>query len=358
MPSPRSDLRAAVGPVPVTGGVKTHIEALLRNSRHALSVIRYSRWSPFYPGYPGLGSALHRHESLPRWDPYGFAYRHLLLRRFDVVHTHAHPVWPAPYRVPAGPRRIQTVHQLYEREDAEDERHWRLLKNLNAEMVQVCRGMDRVVAVSKALADLLSDRHRVDAIVIPNGIEFHPPPVAERELPGALPRDGYALFVGHAASVKRPDLFIRLAGALPNRPFAMVGPDLSLPSLERRFGPLPPNLVALGPLDNAHARWLMRHARVVVQTSARESASIVVLEALAERTRVIAPALPCNRELFAPDLTLYEVDDFGSLLDLTERTWEMPNPTAESIERLRSRHDIRLVAGRIDDLYAEAAGGR
>jgi len=355
--SPPAALRVAVGPLPLTGGVKTHISGLARNSRHRISLIRYSPWSPFFPGFPGIGSALHRNPRLPRWDPYGFGYRELVLRWFDVVHTHAHPVWPAAYEDPRGPGRIHTVHQVYDRDDATDERHWRLLRNLNEEMVRVCRRVDRVVAVSRALADLLSERYSLDAIVIPNGIDFSPPPAEEGDLPAGVPDRGYVLFVGHLGPVKRPDLVLRLAAALPDRPFVMVGPGLQRSALEARFGTLPPNLIALGPLDNAHVRRMMRHAHLVVQTSVRESASIVVLEALAERTRVVAPALPCNRELFAPDLALFEVGDFGALLDLTLRTWDMPSPTLGSLDRFRSRHDIRAVTRQVDELYEEVSEG-
>lgn len=346
----------AVGPIPSTGGVRTHIEGLVAHSRHRSSLIHYSRWSPFYPGYRGLGSTLHRNSILPRWDPYGAAYARLILRRSDVVHTHAHPVWPSPYATNLGPARVHTVHQIYERDDATDDRHWRLLNRLNEEMIEVCRRVRSVVAVSRSLAEDLRDRYKVDSMVIPNGIDFEPAPAPEPALPAGLESNGYFLFVGHMGAVKRPGLFIELARTLKDRPFAMAGPGTTREGIAAAFGDVPSNLVPLGPTDNRHARWLMRNARCVVQTSARESASIVLLEALAEGTKLVAPELRCNQELLPAEVRLFAVDDLSGLVRLARAAWNAPRPSPQTIEQLRRRHDIRRTAKEVDDLYTVLVG--
>lgn len=350
-------LSIAIGPLSETGGVRTHISAFMKWSSNHLWPIRYSWMTPYFPRYRGLGSALHRHPAIPSWDIYGYVYRGLILGRFDLVHTHGHPFWPAPYASSSRPKRIHTVHQLYHRDDAVDERHWRLLRNLNEEMIDVCHRADCVISVSQALADDLLDECRLGSIVIPNGIEFDLS--APHNIPALsqLTSDDFFLFVGHSGRVKRPEMFIRLAYRFPGRRFVMVGPGLLPNTLKSAFGSIPDNLIAVGPMDNASVRWLMRNARVVVQTSVRESASITLLEAIAEGARVVAPGLPSNTEILPPDFPTFPADDFEKLVELAQWMWDQPRPDPILVQRLRSRHDIRRIAAKLDDLYREIVGG-
>lgn len=353
-PSPEpGSLSVAIGPFSETGGVRTHVLALARRSRHQIALIAYSPWSPYYPRYHGLGSALHRHPLLSHWDLYGEFYRKVILARYDVVHTHGHPFWPAPYRAGPRPKHVHTVHQLYDPDDATSERHWRLLARLNAEMIQTCRTADRVIAVSSALADHLLDRYAVDAVVVPSGIELETGPSPASELPAGLRPDGYYLFVGHLGRVKRADLFVRLARRIPDRHFVMVGPGLTGDEVLKHAGSMPPNLVALGPQENSVVRWLMRNARVFVLPSAREAAPIALLEAAAEGTRVVASRLPAVHEFLPPGFPTFRTDDLDDLVTATQEAWESSPPDPSFVGFVRENHDARRIAAVLDGLYRE-----
>jgi glycosyltransferase involved in cell wall biosynthesis len=349
--APESRLSVAIGPVPKTGGVRTNILWFRKYSGHRIHLIPYSRFSPFYPGYRGLGAALHRHPALPRFDAYGIAYRCLFLRGFDVVHTHAHPVWPAPYAPTDHPRRIHTVHQLYSREDASNERHWQLLTNLNEEMIAVCRASRLVIAVSRVLADELRARYGISAEIVPNGIEFDAVRGLQDSTARPAPGAPDFLFVGHAGRVKRPDLFMRLAAAMPNRRFVMIGPGLDPLALSAQWGRLPANLVARGPLDNQAVRNLMGLSRVVVITSERETSSLVLLEALASGARIVVPRLPALQELLPQGFPAFPVGQFSALEELAASAWEASPSDTFEVKRLLEEHDVRRLAARIDGLY-------
>jgi glycosyltransferase involved in cell wall biosynthesis len=77
------------------------------------------------------------------------------------------------------------------------------------------RRADLVIAQNQDQADLVRDNWRRPVELIPN---FH---AEDHGLPGRF--DGPVIFVGALRPVKRPDLFIELARAMPLRRFRLIG---------------------------------------------------------------------------------------------------------------------------------------
>jgi len=230
--------------------------------------------------------AILRPTSLEAW---------LRVREPDVVHVHSGAWLKAARaaRMAGVPHVVHTIHGLLDREPW----YGPALKRWAA------RYTDRVVAVSKPLADYLIGSVRLPArmvTVIPNGIDvktFRPAPPA-RSLRAALGLDDAALLVGtvgRLTAVKNhADLlsaFALIERSIPNASLVIVGDGPLRASLERQVVDLglEGRVRFLGAARDLASTY--RELDLFVLSSMAEGTSMSLLEAMASGVCTLATAV-------------------------------------------------------------------
>lgn len=148
-----------------------------------------------------------------------------------------------------------------------------------------------VTACSEVAAEDLRARFGAtdDVVVVPNGVDVDAVQVSSAEL--SQMRDRVVLAAGRLVNVKGFDLLIHAFADVAGHPRLMLvgdGPErVALESLVRRLG-IADRVDFRGRVGAKEVRWLMGAADVVVVPSRKEAFGIVVLEAWASGTPLIA----------------------------------------------------------------------
>jgi len=256
----------------------------------------------------------------------------LLRRKADVVHVHS----PAPALlswVPAAARLpvVLTVHAPDWRRD-----RWSLPARavLRAGLACGMKLARAVTAVSQPLADELAARYGRHVHYVPNGVPAAEPQPARLIRRWGLREDGYVLNVGRIVPEKRLDLLLRAwPDARDDRPLVVVG-DEAEPAYARRCRRLADghNVMFLGAQSGQVLAELYSNAGLVVQPSALEGMSMVLLEAAAYGRCVLAADIPENRLPLENCALYFTMDD--------------PDELAAQVHRCLGEADTRCAYGR------------
>lgn len=229
--------------------------------------------------------------------PFALAHHHAATRRALAL------VQAARLRSLGQARHIFTAAQV----DAHDP--------FSRQYAAAIRRADAVVAVSRSVASEIEAQlgRRVTA-VIPNGVDldFFAPTAAAPidttqtpDLAGFDPSAPYVLFVGILTPRKRPDIFIRLAGLLPDVPFLLLGRHFVAQEREMYAAQARayPNVRLLGHRTRAEVRNLMAGARALIFPSEQEGLPLTVLEAAAMGLPTLAQPKSALPEVVYPGVT-------------------------------------------------------
>jgi glycosyltransferase-like protein len=198
---------------------------------------------------------------------------------------------------------VRTVHHLDHFDDP----------RLAAWQQRAYRDADRVLCVSDTWATEMRARYGIDAVTVPNGVDttrFRAEAADIDHLLGqqlGLTGGPLVLAVGGIEARKNTlallDAFVKVRRAVPTAQLVIAGGAslLDHDAYARRFvqhaaeqglsiGPCK-SVVVTGPLDDAAMPALFRRADVLSMVSLREGFGLVVLEALACRTPVVASAI-------------------------------------------------------------------
>jgi glycosyltransferase involved in cell wall biosynthesis len=215
-----------------------------------------------------------------------------LLRGYTTLHVHlgAGVVWGVPAAWLAGRRVVAHWHG---REQESAPRAW-LRRAL-------LRRADRVLAVSRALADELA-QEGIAASVVYNGVEL---------TRFAAPWTGGegVLAIGRLAREKGFDVLAAAAAAVPGVPITLVGPPGSAPP--------PPGIRWCGEVSDVPER--LARADVVVIPSRHEGASLVAMEAMAAGAPIIASQVGGLPEVLGNVARWVPPGDPGALADAIAR---------------------------------------
>jgi glycosyltransferase involved in cell wall biosynthesis len=257
------------------------------------------------------------------------AYEAAAAGEFDLVHAH----WPTPAAYFAERAACPTLLTFDYIEKAIFEHYRRRFPRM------------RFACVSRAQAAMLG----ADLPVIHNGIDADRVPFGER--PGK-----YLLTVGRLVPSKGASTAISVArrAGLPLVIVGDVSPYLpeSRPYYENEIAPhVDRDRVHHFPaLSNARVLELMRGARAFLFPIAwEEPFGLVVAEAMAAGTPVIATAKGSLPELVEPGVTGYLADDVAGLAEAVERAGSIDR--ARCRRRARERFGYRRMANRYEDLY-------
>lgn len=142
-----------------------------------------------------------------------------------------------------------------------------------------------VVAQNSFQKDILSDRFKVESVVIKNGVEI-PPPCKQKNDPPIV------LWVGRITQVKRPQLFVALAEAIPYAYFEIIGGKTDgeydlYNELKRKALDLP-NLGFRGFVPYHDVNRYFQRASLLVNTSSIEAFPITFIQAWANHAPVVS----------------------------------------------------------------------
>jgi glycosyltransferase involved in cell wall biosynthesis len=273
-----------------------------------------------------------------------------ILPKFDVVHTHGHPHWIDIYRKPkySKARYIHTVHQIYFKEDSQNESRWITENILNDRLFEYCKSCDVVISVSKWLQQELS-KHEIDSIFIPNGVEFDKCDKANqiRFRNKYNIHDDFFLFVGNSSKLKRADMFLELSKLMPDKLFILCG--LGFDSTFNRK-----NVISLGYLQHEDILDAIAACKVLIVPSTKETTSLVLLEGLACKKPVVATNSSGMKEVMKNHREyLFEEDDIGDLYDKALKAWDCVSPIDHFYAELKANYDMVNIVKKIDSLYEE-----
>lgn len=310
----------------VQGGVETHAEYLCaRLVEMGCEVTVLVR--PFYqpaevgPEWKGV-------KFVPLWAPKTKGLEAIVhsflgtlyaaFKRPDILHIQA--IGPGIMTLPArllGLRVVVTHHsQNY------NHQNWGRLARFIFQLGERwgMRWSNGRVVVSKAIGDLVREKHRVEPMLIPNGVSLP-------ELPdstGALDMFGltpgrYVLLVGRLVPEKRHlDLIAGFKQAnLPNWKLVLVGNADHPDAYQREVidKAAEQGVVMTGFQKGLALRELYAHAGLFVLPSSHEGLPIALLEALSYGLPVLASDIPANLEVGLPSERYFPLGNVDVLAD-------------------------------------------
>lgn len=239
-------------------------------------------------------------------------------------------------------------------------------RRLHALLSWLWRRIDLHAAVSPAAADLVRRYFGGEYRILPNGIEvsdFVEAKPADRD-----PDDFIVLFVGRLERRKGCKILLRawqeIEETIPAARLWVVGTGPEEPSLREMVARAKCSRVEfLGSLDAAELRGRYRAADLFCSPAIEgESFGIVLLEAMAAGTPILASDLPGYRELLRDDVgKLFTPGDSESLRSELIAMWMDPRALRSFSERGRERvseFDWKILAREVLSTYEEVISGR
>ena len=350
------------------GGVERVIEELARELvARGHEVLVYSR-GDYVAGtgtpHPGEGVRVitpgFRGKHLDAITHTATAMFDLLRRGVDVVHVHspgpALMSWvPAAARIPI----VLTVHAPDWRRDK-----WsapaRLM--LRAGLGLGMRLASAVTAVSQPLAEELHRRFGREVTYIPNAVR-----PAEPQSPNTITRwglqgDDYVLYIGRLVPEKRVDLLLRAWTGVEARWKLVIVGDCQESDYSRRLRvDAGQGVLFLGEQFGQVIAELYSSAAMVVQPSALEGMSMVILEAASYGRCILAADLPENRQILGDSMLYFRVDDASQLTECICRSLKDGAMRCalgrRAKELVSSRYSWPQAAQSVEKVYREARQG-
>jgi glycosyltransferase involved in cell wall biosynthesis len=275
----------------------------------------------------------------------------------DLIHAHDWTTFPAGVALRRTLGRPLVAHVHITEFDKSGGQHAdpRVYEIERAGMQQA----DLVVAVSRRVATLCSERYGVDPArirVVYNGVESDPRPEAPQPLPGPI-----VLFLGRVTLQKGPDWFVEAARRVldvePRATFVLAGTGDMLPRVIERAAELgiAHRMLFPGFVDRERASKLFALADVFVMPSVSEPFGIVPLEAMDRGVPVIVSRQSGSAELLrnALKVDFWDVEGLASKIVSLLRYRELAGELEEAGRKEAGQLDWDWVAERTEAVYRE-----
>ncbi len=328
------------------GGCRHHMHAIRKFSSCRLELV------PDTAAIEQLGAGVFGAEDTQR------RFAALKLPQLKVVHSHVFP-WFIEWcnaRKGAGIRWVHTHHLWYYPEHGSNEvilEDWQ--QQFNEAFLFATGSCDVPLSVSRWQQRFLREEHGLETHYLPNGVDVG---LCDRADPGRFSRPGlkapFVLYAGRNDPVKNPAEFVKLAAALPEVSFLMVGQGLSDAIIREEWGnEVPPNLRIEEGLSHADLLDAMAASAALVVTSKREGLPTLVLEAMALGKPVVVPSEDgCVEAVGAGEFG--HIYRLGDIADLAEKTLaalvDRSKPT-RARQRVLEEYDWRVIAPKLDAIY-------
>ncbi len=214
---------------------------------------------------------------------------------------------------------------------------------------RLARSLDCTSAVSAAAAQTIFDGAGVTTSVLFNGFETN----RFRTLPRTAHERSTILFLGRLEARKGARTVLEAARLAQRESrewiVKIAGEGPEGPDLRREFADLS-TVQFLGAVSDLEKRQLLRDADVLVAPSTHgESFGLVLLEAMAAETSVVASDIDGYRDAAAGHATLFTPRDPSSLVDAIERALHVGDAWIDAARE----HAERWSMDKLMDLYGE-----
>jgi glycosyltransferase involved in cell wall biosynthesis len=190
---------------------------------------------------------------------------------------------------------------------------------------------------------------RPNVSVIPHGIDVRAFPFGQRS-------EGYLLFLGRILADKGPAEAVEIARAA-GLPIILAGPEQDGYDLRAAIDLDAPDLEWVGPVQPPQRNRLLAGAvALLFPASYPEPFGLVMVEAMACGTPVLATALGATREIIEEGVTGYTASSWQDLPALVPAAARLDRGRIR--ERARERFDTKVMIDLHEDLYRRIVNGR
>lgn len=324
------------------GGVRGHLQAIKKYSALEIELVP--------PEWLISRISLYRFQKR-----FVHAFEQFDTSRCNAIHSHVFPdfiEWCYQQQQDRGTFWIHTYHLNYYPEHGRGGLEpWQ--ESINSSLLSTARYADCRLSVSRWQVEELREKHGIETIYVPNGVDvekcLNARPERFRKRHGL---SDFALYVGRNDPVKNPEEFVELARRLEEGVFVMIGGGLSEESLTQLCGPLPKNLRILGAQSSDSVNDALAAAKVVVVTSKREGLPTLVLEAMVHEASLVVPEEQGCLEAVARG-QFAETYCLGDVQELTAKTRKLlhqkPNANG-ALQHVRKHYDWKSIARHLDNL--------
>lgn len=331
-----------LGPDLPSGGVRGHVRAIKEHSSLRVQLV---------PDEAAMGCLENFTADIRRrfmeFDPAGS----------PTVHSHVIP-WFIQWchlQQKRGLRWVHTHHNWYYPEFSRTSLEpWQ--KEFNEGFLFALRNADVALSVSRWQQDFLRREHHTDTAYLPNGVDVLACDRGDarrfRKQNGIV--GPFVLYVGRNDTVKNPADFVRLAIALPELKFVMIGGGLTRKVLQEEWEVVcPGNLQVLGPSTHSQVQDAIAASSVLVVTSKREGLPTLVMEGMAQRKPVVVPdEAGCMEAIGNGDFgMIYQQGKIGDLAEKVEIAMADATIGGRARQRVLDEYDWRVVAPKLDAIY-------
>ncbi|KAB2892322.1 MAG: glycosyltransferase family 4 protein [Desulfobulbaceae bacterium] len=292
----------------------------------------------------------------------------------DVVHSHH--LW----LVSAVARRVLPEMPMVTSCHSTELRQFVQCPHLSDRVLEDCRRIDRILALSENQAEQITRLYAVDRekiAVVGSGFDDRLFTFADKPAAGPV----QFLYAGKLSHAKGVDWLLRVFGGLDAgiAHLHLAGSGIGEEAREclELAGNLGSRLTVHGALSQQDLAGLMRRCHVFILPSFYEGLPLVLLEALASGCRIVTTALPGCRELLAEvagdlvefielppmatvdrpgprDWEKLDADLREAVFAMVDRVHNSPSLQRGDTRKITDRSSWRVVFGRIEDAYARA----
>jgi glycosyltransferase involved in cell wall biosynthesis len=354
----------------VQGGVETHVEKLAPLLAELGCTVEVLVRSPYQPDVGPLWRGV---QITSLWSPRAGAIEavfHSLLcviyaafRRPDVLHVHAiGPALVVPLARLFGLRVVVTHHGPdYERQK------WGIVGRTALKLGEWLgmRISNQRIAISPVVRRLIHDRHGLDAVQIPNGVDRPEPVIATSALAlfGLVPQR-YVLIVSRLVPEKRHGDLVSAfhAARLPaGWKLAIVGgadhPGPYTQELDR-LASRSQGVVLTGVQTGDVLQQLYAHAGMFVLPSSHEGLPIALLEAISHGLPVAASDIAANKAVGLPDHCYFPLGHVGAaaarIQEVCQNVAAARQEAQQIADELMPRYNWMAIAHATLQVYADS----
>lgn len=250
---------------------------------------------------------------------------------------------------------VHTYHLHYLPEHGEENRLLTWQKEFNRIFVEEASKADVKISVSKWQQKFYKEQFNIDTTYIPNGVDVEQCEKSDISyFPEKYGLNDFILNVSRHDPVKNPGEFVKLAKALPNLQFVIVGSGLSSELFKKHYSIDPPgNLKIFGKMTQMEVQNAIAASKCLVSTAKKEGLPTLVLEGMTHGKPVVVTNEPGSMEAIDHGACGYFYE-LGNIVDLKEKTLLAINDNTigdKARKRVLEEYDWRLVAKKLDAIY-------
>ena len=325
------------------GGLAHHIQALAK----------YSAFKPnIFPAPEDLAA-------IRKWNTLDTIKKHIDDNglNYKILHSHVDPwfINICLKQQKLGTKWGHTYHTLYFEKDWDNGlQPWQI--EINNCLINVARKADVRISISHWLQTLLLEKYNIETIYIPNGVDVVRCDKADanRFIKKYKEKD-FVLFASGISDIKNPGEFIKLAHAIPEKQFVIIGRQISFQALTEKYKTnIPKNLMVIGQMPHRELLDALAACSVFIVTSRSEGLPTVLMEAMALERTVVGCDTYGTKEVIGDERYgyIYDHTSFDDLVAKTKAALTSPKGK-QARKRILENYDWQVVIPQIDDIYSK-----